>query len=294
MGLRAPYFAGTWYPGTKSECIRTIKQYEEDLPPGSRGEVSSLAEAGMRGGIVPHAGWYFSGKTAYSVFYKIHAVASHRGKIPDTFFIFGMHLGPGSPNYIFLDEGFQTPLGKIEVNLKAANLLSSSFNFYEEDSRNYTPDNTIELQLPFIKYLFPEATVVTIGASPGSNAFAIGEKAAQISKELGLESRFIGSTDLTHYGPNYGFTPQGTGPKSVRWVKEENDRRIIEAFLRLDFQGVLREALASRNACCPGAACAAIAAAKSLGTEKGELVHYTTSYDIHPDSSFVGYAGVVY
>lgn len=294
MGLRTPYFAGTWYPGTKSECLRMIKQYEADLPPGAREEVGDLTEAGLRGGIVPHAGWYFSGKTAYSVFYRIHAVASYRGRMPDTFFIFGMHLGPGSPSYIFLDEGFQTPLGTIAVNLKAAKLLASSFNFYQEDSKNYTPDNTIELQLPFIKYLFPDATIVTVGASPGSNAFSIGQRAAEISEELGLETRFIGSTDLTHYGPNYGFTPEGTGLKSVRWVKEENDRRIIEAFLRVDFQDVLREALASRNACCPGAAGAAIAAVKRLGAKKGELIHYTTSYDIHPDSSFVGYAGVVY
>ncbi|MBN2323714.1 MAG: AmmeMemoRadiSam system protein B, partial [Spirochaetes bacterium] len=48
------------------------------------------------------------------------------------------------------------------------------------------------------------------------------------------------------------------------------------------------------NACCPGAVCAAIGAVKAGGVKKGVLVTYTTSYDVRPDSSFVGYAGVVY
>ncbi len=271
-----------------------IKQYGAQLPAGARPRSGEVSAIGCRGGIVPHAGWYFSGKTAYSVFNSINESASKRGKTPELFFLFGMHLGPGSPNYIFLDEGFQTPFGTLEVHRKASDIMASSFNFYREDAHNYTPDNTVELQLPFIKYLFPEALIVTVGAAPGPTAFEIGEKAAQIAEKLGLEPCFIGSTDLTHYGPNYGFTPHGTGPGSVRWVKEENDRRMVEAFLRADPQGVVREALTSHNACCPGAAGAAIAAVRKLGAQGGELIHYTTSYDIHPDSSFVGYAGVVY
>ena len=56
----------------------------------------------------------------------------------------------------------------------------------------------------------------------------------------------------------------------------------------------MHTALSSHNACCPGAAAAAIAAIRRGGVERGFLVDYTTSYDRHPDSSFVGYAGVIY
>jgi len=38
---------------------------------------------------------------------------------------------------------------------------------------------------------------------------------------------------------------------------------------------------------------AALAAAKELGASRAELLDYRTSYDVHPNSSFVGYAGVV-
>lgn len=283
MGIRQPDFSGTWYPGTKDECIKSIKAYRNSLKP--------IPEEDYRGkgGIVPHAGWYFSGKTACSVYNGIRNKNN-----PDVFIIFGMHLPEYGSNYIFLDEGIETPVGIIVVNTLITERISKYFNFIIEDARHYTHDNTIELQLPFIKYLFPNATIVTMGVSPSDKAMEIGEKAALITQELGINACYIGSTDLTHYGPNYGFTSKGIGDKSVKWVKEVNDKKIVDAFTRADSSGVLREALNSQNACCPGAASAAIAAVRKIGINRGVLLDYTTSYDIHPDSSFVGYAGVVY
>jgi len=292
MGIRSTDFAGTWYPGSKGECGRAIRGYMEDLPLHEGGSGASR----YYGGIVPHAGWYFSGKTALSVFNSIHrraASLSERDR-PDTFFLFGMHLPANSPHYLFIDEGLKTPFGTIKVNARAAELLGDSFDFIREDAGRYTPDNTIELQLPFIKFLFPEASIVAAGISPNETAVDIGEKAAAIAEDLGMVPCFIGSTDLTHYGPNYGFTPQGIGKKSVTWVKEVNDKKIVDAFLSAEPLRVLNEARSSHNACCSGAAAAAIAAARRSGAKTGYLTQYTTSYDIHPDSSFVGYAGVVY
>jgi AmmeMemoRadiSam system protein B len=64
--------------------------------------------------------------------------------------------------------------------------------------------------------------------------------------------------------------------------------------VKMDEKGVIEEALKNYNACCSGAAGAAIAAAKELGADRGVKITYSTSYDIRPDSSFVGYAGVVF
>ena len=75
---------------------------------------------------------------------------------------------------------------------------------------------------------------------------------------------------------------------------ESNDREIVDIFLTADWKKALHSALSKHNACCPGAAAATIGAVRQKGIEKGVLVQYTTSYDIHPDSSFVGYAGVVF
>ena len=282
MGYRKPDLAGAWYPGGEREVCKTIEGYIAGV------QIPKEPYRGI-GGIVPHAGWYFSGRTAFSVFYSISKKSS-----PSLIWLFGMHLPPQGPDYIFIDDGYETPLGRLPLHVEAAGMLLDSFDFLKEDSKGYSQDNTIEVQLPFVKYLFPEARIVTVGVSPARRAYEIGERAASISQELGAESCFIGSTDLTHYGPNYSFSPHGTGKDAVRWVKEENDKPIVDAFLQADWEGALHSALSRQDACCPGAVAAAIGAVRRTGIKKGVLVQYTTSYDINPDSSFVGYAGVVY
>jgi AmmeMemoRadiSam system protein B len=122
----------------------------------------------------------------------------------------------------------------------------------------------------------------------------IGKRAADISRQLGLKVKVIGSTDLTHYGYNYGFTSHGTGPAAIQWVREENDRRIIDRMLAMDPQGMIDEALASQNACCAGAAAAATAAAGRLGATTARSIAYATSYEKSPGDSFVGYVGIIF
>ena len=230
MALKKPRFAGSWYPGTGRECVRSMSRYDDELKPQfDRFETSSSI---VSGGIVPHAGWFFSGKTAYAVFNRIAKRAAESGTVPDLFFVFGMHLPANGPNYLFMDEGFETPFGAIRLNREAAEKLTMQFEFVQETAEDSVTDNTIELQLPFLKHLFPEAEIVTVGVSPDERAVAIGEAAYQIAQELGRKPCFIGSTDLTHYGPNYSFTPQGLGKQSVAWVMEQNDSEIIESFVR--------------------------------------------------------------
>jgi len=282
MGIRRADFAGTWYPGSRRECTKKIEEFFNKI------RIPEDNYSGI-GGIVPHAGWYFSGKTASSVYMGIK-----KKKAPDLIFIFGMHLAPSSQGYIFLDEGFETPLGPLFVHTKAAEMLSESFNLVKENSISYVRDNTVEVQLPFLKYLFPDVKVVTCGVPPNNSAIEIGKKATRIAEELGIETCFIGSTDLTHYGPNYGFVHRGTGIEAVKWVREVNDKKIVDIFINADPVKVLNEAAQSHNACCPGAAAAAITAVRQAGITRGVVADYTLSYNIVPDSSFVGYAGILY
>jgi AmmeMemoRadiSam system protein B len=112
--------------------------------------------------------------------------------------------------------------------------------------------------------------------------------------ENGLTVVYIGSADLTHYGPNYGFTPRGKGEAAVKWVKEENDRSLIDKALAMDASGLLGDAAARHNTCSAGPIAAVVASAARHGIKKGTLLEYYTSYDVTPDSSFVGYAAIVY
>jgi AmmeMemoRadiSam system protein B len=80
----------------------------------------------------------------------------------------------------------------------------------------------------------------------------------------------------------------------VDWVRQQNDRLLIDALVAMDPERVISEALENQNACCAGAAAAALSAGKHLGASHGETVSYATSYDKSPGDSFVGYVGVVF
>ena len=283
MRTRKATFAGSWYPATAAACEQEIQSFIKEI------DTESPSPAAYVGGIVPHAGWYYSGRIACQVIQALHAEPP-----PDVFLIFGMHLHAGSSRYMMADGAWETPFGDLEIHTQLAEAINARFPFEIETARRFNPDNTIELQLPFIKYFFGDAKIVPMGVPPVSESLEIGIEAAEFCRDLGLSAKVIGSTDLTHYGVNYGFVSKGSGREAVDWVRNSNDRRIIEAMLDMAPQRVIDEALEQHNACCSGAAATTIAAVKALGARRAETLAYATSYDRSPGDSFVGYVGMVF
>jgi AmmeMemoRadiSam system protein B len=280
--VRRAMFAGSWYPSNASECEREITGFLTE------GKNTKPTDRKLVGGIVPHAGWYYSGSIACNVISSLKSDAT-----PDVIVVFGMHLHPESSCYLMAEGAWETPFGEIPVAESLAAELAKKFPFTLETPDRFTQDNTVELQLPFIKYFFKDVKIVAMGVPPSLNSLKIGQAAIEIAKLMDLTVKVIGSTDLTHYGSNYGFTSKGSGKKAVDWVRTKNDRRVIDAMLALDPAKVIDEALASQNACCAGAAATAIEAAKHLGAKRADEIAYATSYDKSPGDSFVGYVGIV-
>jgi len=281
MGIRQPDLAGSWYPATESECLRMFNEFDESSVSPEDGD--------WLGGIVPHAGWIYSGRVAYNVIKYLKT-----GDDPDTIIVFGRHLHPGSGNFIMNEGAWNTPFGELPIDTDIADDLIAEFQFTVETYSRYTPDNTIELQLPIIKYLFPDVKLLPIGVPPAASSVKIGQRAAEIAKKLGQRIKVLGSTDLTHYGPNYANTTMGTGQSAVDWVKNHNDKKMVDLILGMESDAIIVESLRNLNACCGGAVSAAVACVKRLGAAESKKVIYTTSYDVMPNSSFVGYAGVVF
>ncbi len=283
MNFRKSVFSGSWYPSDKQACEDQIRQFLE------AGKNQSVSVANPVGGIVPHAGWFFSGSIACNVIHRLAQAAS-----PDVVVVFGMHLHSGSPRYIMPEGQWETPFGPIAVDTALAGELTRQYSFQLETPTRFQQDNTIELQMPLIRYFFKEARVVAMGVPPAAETLSLARSVVETARELGLRIAVIGSTDLTHYGPNYGFTSKGRGSQAVDWVRDENDRRVIDAMTRMDPEAVIREGLTNDNACCCGAAAAALAAGRALGAPKAEKLAYATSYDKSPGESFVGYVGILF
>jgi AmmeMemoRadiSam system protein B len=278
MRVRSRMLPPGWYPGSQSGCISEIDSFVagvKPLPAGTK----------VYGGMMPHAGWYFSGKLAAQVFYLNAQVTQ-----PQVVCIFGGHLGGNSPPLLVNEDAWETPLGEVPLATEFYKPLLAKMTMQPE----YPGDNTIEVNMPLIKHFFPQSQVLAIRSPQSNAALKLGEAVAEVARELGKTILFFGSADLTHYGPNYGWAPKGTGAAAVQWVKEINDKRFMDAVLQLDALGAVNAAKQDQSSCSAGAPAAAIAAAQKMGATKALLVDYYTSYDVMPGDSFVGYGGVVW
>jgi hypothetical protein len=283
MDVRKAIFAGSWYPGSEQACRQEIEQFIKHNVSVSSKNIKRV------GGIVPHAGWHFSGQIACNVIYCLKGLQD-----PDVVVVFGMHLPADAPNIMMPKGAWETPLGLIRVHEELSQMLNKRFNFNIETTTEYYQDNTIELQLPLIKYFFPDAKIVAMGVPANLSSIEIGKMVVKYANQLGLSIKVLGSTDLTHYGPHYGMTSKGGGRDAVNWVRYENDRRVVELMMDMEPEKVINEAMINKNACCPGAVAAAISAIKQLGATESESLVYATSYDKNPSDSFVGYAGIIF
>lgn len=274
MNVRSRSLPPGWYPAGRTQTIREIEGFLKEI-----GDRAALARAG----VAPHAGWSFSGRTACRV------MASIPEEI-ETVVVVGGHLGPRDGLLAAREAGYETPLGVMESDRELLQAVESALQLRED---RYA-DNTVEVQLPFLHYFLPGAKVLGMRAAPSQAAVSLGEALFQAAERLGRKVAVIGSTDLTHYGASYGFSPKGSGAQALKWVKKVNDRRVIDALLALELDKALDLAVSEHSACSIGGAVTAARFAQLQGAEAGTLLEYRTSYDVYPGESFVGYAGIIY
>lgn len=291
MQTRKPIVAGQFYPSGRRSCLDEINECIREGTPAE-----SLPET-IAAGIVPHAGWTFSGSLAAMVF---SAVKQRHNKV-DTFIIFGAahsYYGPAPAVY---DKGsWLTPLGEIAVDEDLADAVLKSYTAVA-DADAHSDEHSIEVQVPFIQHLFASAKILPILTPPSEQVIPLGEAIGDIiKKEQKKKIVCIGSTDLTHYGPRYGFIPKGTGTNALQWASDVNDKEFIDFALKLEPQKMLASATENLNACGPGAAAAVVAVAKKLGKTKGVLLAHTNSNEVmlkkmgvsSPEA--VGYAAIAF
>ncbi len=300
MQIREPVVAGQFYPEDRETCLAEMRACLPAQVP-QEGVPESLV-----GGLVPHAGWTFSGALAALVF----ATLKHRRAKVDTFVIFGAAHGYfGARPVIDGADAWDTPLGRtyLDESLREAVRASGTAMV---DSAAHRREHSIEVQVPFIQFLFPDARILPIIVPANDSAMRLGTAVADVSlattdlKEKTASTPpsmiLIGSTDLTHYGPRYGFTPMGVGSEALHWASEVNDRQFIDLALSLEPERLLANALENGNACGPGAAAAALTAAQRLGVRQGVLLAHTNSHDVMlremgtTSRESVGYAAIVF
>ena len=183
--VRRPAVAGLFYPGSAGELRSTVESLLREAGPDP-GPVPKAV-------IAPHAGYVYSGPTAAAAFRALAAAEAPRRivvlgpahRVP----VRGLAL-PGA-------DAFATPLGEVPVDTEAAAAVARlpQVSTFPEA---HAPEHSLEVELPFLQMLFPEARVLPIVVGDADE-----EEVAEVLDLLwgGPETAIVISSDLSHYLP---------------------------------------------------------------------------------------------
>jgi AmmeMemoRadiSam system protein B len=292
MKIRKPVVAGQFYSDSSQACLAEVHQCIDD-----GGSFIHDLPASIAGGVVPHAGWTFSGDLAAAVF---SAIKRANGDV-DTFVIFGaVHCRMGQKPAVYDNGRWETPIGAVDIDSELAGEIVESTGAVS-DLQVHGGEHSIEVQIPFIQAIFPKAKVVPVMVPPSPESVSLGTDIGKIIAGVSQKRIIcIASSDLTHYGPRYGFCPAGVGQNGIRWAKEVNDVGFIDLAVEMKPDELLINGLENTSACGAGAVAALVSAVKHLGKERGLLLGHTDSNEVmlhkygESGNESVGYAGIVF
>ncbi|RLF59497.1 MAG: AmmeMemoRadiSam system protein B [Thermoplasmata archaeon] len=272
--MRHPRVVGSFYPPTKESIIEQIEKcFLSKLGPGKLPEKRNL-ERDILGGVVPHAGYIYSGYEAAWVYYELA-----KYKKPKRVIVIGPnHHGFGSEVALSAENWF-TPLGEVEVDEEAVEFLNKNCEVVRIDEGAHLYEHSIEVQLPFLQYIYGKFKFIPI---------CLRRQDIQICKKLAEciamldDTLILASSDFSHYvSEEYARTFDFKAIDQILSLDEDNFMRVVEKY--------------QISICGYGAIATCIAAVKKLGAKKAELLKYGTSGDITGDKfQVVAYAGIVF
>lgn len=294
MNVRPAVRAGSFYEGDQQACRQAAQKLLDS--PGIPADLPGR----LFGGIVPHAGWMFSGRLAALT---LKALAASQGGLK-TVVIFGAdHTGAVSSGEVYDKGAWETPVGLAEIDEEVASEIVKCGDYtgaglLRSNPRAHSFEHSIEVQVPIIQMLSPAARIVPIGVPCTEHAAPIGLAVGRLLVERFPHVMVVGSTDLTHIGGHFGPPPGGGSPEEFA-VK--NDHRMIGLIEKMDAEAVIAEARRNMNACGAGAVAATIAACREMGATRAHVLEYTNSYRVMKklfasdrDDTTVGYLSAVF
>lgn len=263
--LREPIVAGQFYPSTPHALRAQLAQ----LIPCNPDHISVL------GVIAPHAGYFYSGAVAGAVYGTVLT--------PETILLLGPnHHGCGSRAALYPPGAWKTPLGEIRINDKLTDLICKHSPLVQRDSEAHRLEHSLEVQVPFLQYCNPNASLVPLCLSflEYEECETLGKSLAAAISSFSSDVLLIASSDMTHYESDA--------------AARRKDALALSKVLSLDPQGlysVVRRSAITMCGVIP--VTVMLVAARELGASRCNLIQYATSGEISGDmGQVVGYAAV--
>lgn len=277
--VRRPAVAGYFYEADHETLRARIEHcFLSKLGPGRLPSVAEDGPRRIKGLVVPHAGYMYSGPVAAYAY-----LALAEDGVPDTVVIIGPnHTGLGAGISIMVEGSWRTPLGDVEIDSELAKAVQQRSELIAVDEEAHLNEHSIEVQLPFLAYLYGKRVrFVPICMMIQAYEACVDVGRAVASASRGRNVVVVASSDFTHY--------------ESQASAEAKDKLAIERIERLDPKGLL-DVVESRgiSMCGPGPVAAMLIAASQLGAASAKLLKYATSGDVTRDySSVVGYSSII-
>ncbi len=265
--IRASIVDGIFYPSRRKELAALVNQLweESDVPPGRAGGI-----------ISPHAAYQYSGGVAAAAF---RAVSARR---IETAVILGpIHRDP--TNEIALPESasFQTPLGTVPVQQEIVEeLLDCGTRFCRNDIP-HLEEHCLEVQLPFLQFMFPRVEIVPIlmGTPSLANVRLLAQSLKLVLAGVLPSTLVVVSANMSSY-----LQPVSS--------PDEIDL-LLDLITRRDWQGVVEAAERGRISTCGSGCIATLLALSDLLGEEVQILQRRSSAEVAKrEQTVVHYAAV--
>jgi AmmeMemoRadiSam system protein B len=249
--------------------------------------LSKTSTRRIKGLVVPHAGYTYSGPIAAHSYKQLA-----EDGFPETFIILGPnHTGFGSM-VALTTEDFKMPMGEVKIDEELAEALMKGIIDNDPNSHKY--EHSIEVQLPFLQYFQKDIKFVPISLAMQDfkTVSEVGEIISSAIRQVGRDVVVIASSDFTHCGLMYGQTPS-KGLNAGAYAKAQ-DEKAIKAILGMEPKALIKNVRQYDITMCGyGPVIAMLIASVNLGGTKSTLLKYASSFDIQPAESAVGYAAIM-
>ncbi len=191
--------AGRWYPADKEQLSKML------------GELYAKAEGKENKDIIaliqPHAGYQYSGKTAFcglrslpGTYKRIVIIGpTHSHSMRNVYCV---------PKY----DSFETPLGKVQMDTEFIDRLLKEKSLFKDIPEAFANEHSVQIQVPLLQYAwekrkaddFPKIVFIIAGQCSFET---MKEAGGILSKMMDADTLLLVSSDFTHYGPNYDYVP---------------------------------------------------------------------------------------
>ncbi len=275
--VRRAVKAGTWYTGDPAKLRKEIEDFFAKAPKDALpGPPAAL--------IAPHAGYRYSGTCAAAVYAQLRGRDIRRVMILAP----THHVRLNGASIADVDF-YETPLGRIPLDKTACRTIGRS-PLVGSIAAVHKDEHSLELQLPFLQVALKEFKLIPIVL--GHLTEEEHAKLANVLRaHLDAHTLVVASSDFTHYGEAFRYTPFRT---DIRDNIEKLDKGAIAHALKLDGPG-FRKYVAENRATICGRVPIGVLLEMLTPDCQGTLLNYYLSGD--REGSYrhsVSYAGVAF